>query len=446
MSKHQPLTARARGERRHPLDAIAPSGAPLGAILVLASCSADVVTVRRVGSEMSPTDTTTTAPLTEPTETPAPSESALYAVYTQVRTVDGRTNYLSLTDTLAAPAELDVASALEVPGFSRFFAPEAGGFFAIGSGEDMSVTRYDVTADDSFRESGRVSFAGLGVTWMHYRAIFFSPTRAYYVDNTRGLIVVWNPEQMTVSGSFDLPPEVVEGYGGFETFMPFYRFPVIGERLFIPVSWVDREGGIARDVTGLVVVDTASDTVLSYTETERCPAATEIAFDDNGDVYFGTDYYYPMYSMAVRGVTRPGCVLRIRAGEEAFDESYLLRLSDVTGGRATLSLTDAALPGTAYISVLDEAQLPWRDFAPEPRFDEAWEWWTLDLRTGEGAPDPGMPISGPGVSSHPLGQDRYVVRSLADQSKSQLYKLSTDGAHEPGFSAPGLVTGLARVR
>lgn len=386
-------------------------------------------------------------PGVEPEGAPAADEeAALYAVYTQIRTVEGRTNYLSLTETLAAPAELDVSSALEVPGFSRFFAPDGGGFFAIGSGEDMSITRYDVTADRKFHESGRVSFAGVGVTWMHYRAIFFSPTRAYYVDNTRGQIVIWNPEEMTISGSFDLPLEVAEGYGGFETFMPFYRFPVVDDRLFIPVSWTDRQGGSARNVTGLVVVDTANDTVLSYTETDRCPAATEIAFDDNGDVYFGTDFYYAMYDIAVRGVSRPGCVLRIVAGEQAFDDDYLLRLADVTGGRATLSLTDGARPGTAYISVLDEAQMPWETFAAEPLFDEVWQWWTLDLHTGQASHDPGMPISGPGVSSHPLGPDRYVVRSLDDQSRSQLYRLSADGHHEAGFLAPGLVTGLARVR
>jgi hypothetical protein len=423
------------------------------AFLACAACGDRDVVVTAVETEEGPAPATeqssgtTAAEQSEGTTGSAdPAPAPLYAVYTQVRTVDGRTNFLSLTDTLAAPAELDASKAMEVPGFSRFFAPEGGGFFAIGSGEDMTITRYDVTDTDQFEESGRVSFAGVGVTWMHYRAIFFGPTRAYYVDNTAAQIVVWNPQEMTVSKTFALPDVVVDGRDGYETFFPFYRFPIVGDRLFIPVSWVNREAGLARDVTGLIVVDTRTDAVLSYTETDRCPAATEIAFDDNGDVYFGTDYYYPMYSAAVRGSTRPGCVLRILAGEDAFDADYMLSLAQVTGNRATLSLTDGPVPGVAYVSVLDEARLPWSEFAAEPRFDEAWEWWRLDLASGEATVDTNMPVGGPGVSSHPLGLERFVVQSLADQSRSQLFKLSPDGEHEPGFSAPGLITGLARVR
>jgi hypothetical protein len=376
----------------------------------------------------------------------ADAAKPLYAVYTQVRTPDGRTNYLSLTDSLLAPAELDPQSALEVPGYSRFYAPDTGGFFAIGNGEALTITRYDVLGGGSFNETGRVSFAGAGVTWLHYRAIFFSETRAYYVDNTRPQIVVWNPREMTVTGTFELPPQVADGYEGYETILPFYRFPVANDRLLIPVSWIDRAGDRARDATGLVVVDTATDSVVSYSETERCAAATELAFDDNGDVYFGTDFYHPLYNAAVRGVSRPGCVLRVRAGEEEFDDAYLLRLSELADGRATASLTDAARPGVAYISVLDEERLPWASFADEPLFDEAWEWWRLDLRSGTAELDPNIPPSGPGVSSHRVGNDRYIVRSVGGQESSQLFRLADDSVHEPGFTAPGYITGIARIR
>lgn len=371
--------------------------------------------------------------------------SAWYAVYTQVRTPDGRTNYLALTDSVAQETELDPGTAMEVPGFSRFFAPETGGFFAIGDGESLEVTRFDVSEDGEFEQGASISFAQLGVTWLHYRAVFFSETRAYYIDNTGGQIVIWNPRDMEIVGTFPLPDPVVEGYEGYETILPFYKFPVVENRLFIPISWIDREVGTARDVTGLIVVDTETDTVLSYTETDRCPAATELAFDDNGDVYYGTDYYYPLYNAAVRGASRPSCVMRIRAGEVDFDPDYLLELEEVTGGRATVSLTDSAEPGVAYISVLDEETLPWEDFAAEPRFDEAWEWWRLDLETGEAARDPNIPVSGPGVSSHTIGDDRYIVRAIDDHARSQIYRLSADGDHEPGYIAPGFITGVARV-
>lgn len=382
---------------------------------------------------------------TEVPSGPVDGDASWYAVYTQVRTADGRTNYLALTPTLTGAVELDPARALEVTGYSRFFAPETGGFFAIGDGESFELTRYDVGVDGALLPGRTLSLAALGVTWLHYRAVFFSETRAYYVDNTSGQIIIWNPLEMTVIGTFELPDELVDGYEGYETILPFYKFPVVQDRLFIPVSWIDRTSGQARDVTGLVVVDTTTDTVISYTETDRCPAATELAFGANGDVYYGTDYYYPLYNVAIRGATRPGCVLRVRAGETAFDPTYRLQLSEHTGGRATLSLTDSAEPGIGYISVLDEAALPWEDFAAEPRFDEVWEWWKIDLETGAAVRDESIPVSGPGVSSHAIGSERYIVRATDDHARSELVLLSPTGQHVSGFSAPGFITGVAKV-
>ena len=145
----------------------------------------------------------------------------------------------------------------------------------------MTITRYDVTPDRRIRQSGRMSLAAVGVTWMHYRALFFGPTRAYYVDNTAGQIVVWNPRDMTITKTFELPAPVVEGYEGYETILPFYKFPVVNGRLFIPVSWVDRTAHRARNVTGLVVVDTETDSVISY-----------------------SDYYHPLYSLLPSALQR----------------------------------------------------------------------------------------------------------------------------------------------
>jgi hypothetical protein len=82
-------------------------------------------------------------------------------------------------------------------------------------------------------------------------------------------------------------------------------------------------------------VDTETDSVLSFTETDRCAGATELAFDNNGDVYYRTNVNQPYSRFAhdpkLLAETHPGCVLRIRAGEQEFDPDYLLRLEEVVG-------------------------------------------------------------------------------------------------------------------
>lgn len=385
-------------------------------------------------------------------EAPVPNEAGpLYAVFTSVETDQDANTYLGLTPTLDGDGELDRSTALEAPGSSRFYAPPSGGFFAIGNNDDITITRYEIVGERSLVEVGRMSFAAIGVTRLQNRVVFVSATKAYYIDETGGQIAIWNPSAMTIERTVALPPSFADGVDGFSTDMPFGRFPLVDGRLFIPVAWFNFEAGTARDVTGLAVVDTASDSVISYSETSRCPAATELAFDDNGDVYYGTSVNYPFYAHAndpeLRAVTRPGCVMRIVAGQTEFDPAYALRVTELAGQRTSMGLTDAATPGTAYVQVLDEAQLPWAQIRDEDTFwgEAAWAWWRVDLRSGEAAPDNEIPLSAPYMTSYEVDGRRFVSRQDGDSS-SRLYELSPDGAHAPAFSSVGSIRGVARIR
>ncbi|HKO91576.1 MAG TPA: hypothetical protein VJU61_10510, partial [Polyangiaceae bacterium] len=367
-----------------------------------------------------------------PSAAPAP-EGALYAVFTSVETDEYEATYLGLTPSLEGAAELDTASALEAPGGSRFYAPRSGGFFAIGSNDDFTVTRYDLGPDGSLVETNRMSFAGIGVTRLQNRVVFVDETKAYYIDETAGQIAIWNPTAMTLEGTFRLPEPLADGYDGYSTDLPFGRFPLVDGRLFIPVAWYNFEAGTAREVTGLAIVDTTTDSVSSYTETERCAAATELAFDDNGDVYYGTGVNYPFYAHAndpdLRTATQPGCILRVRAGQQEFDPDYLLRVTQLTGGGTGMGLTDAATPGTAYVQVLDESLLPWAEIQDEDTFWEepAWNWWRVDLRAAEAVIDNEIPASTPYMTSYEVDGRRYVAQQ-AENNRSRLYELSATGA------------------
>ena len=256
---------------------------------------------------------------------------------------------------------------------------------------------------------------------------------------------------MTIDRTIALPEALGEGYLGYSSDLPFGRFPLVDGKLFIPVGWYDFEAGAARELTGLAVIDTDLDTVVSYGETDRCPGATELAFDDNGDVYYGTSVNYPFYAHAAeparRAAARPSCILRIRAGEQVFDPDYRASVADMTGGLQGMGLTDAAIPGTAYVQVIDETVLSWSAVADEDTFWEtpAWSWWKVDLRSGEAVIDPALPVSAPYMTSYDVDGVRYVARQTGD-NQSRLYELATDGSHRPSFTSIGSIRGVARIR
>ena len=373
----------------------------------------------------------------------------MYAVFTRVDSPEGETSYLATTDSLSGGNELGLAHALESPGSSRFYAPPTGGFFALGSNEDLTITRYDIDEQGRLGVTGRLSFANLGVTRLQHRAVFVSDSKAYYIDNTQEQLVVWDPGAMKIVRSIPLPEQIGDGYEGNSTVLPYMRFPLVEGRLFIPVGWENDEARTARNATGLVVFDTATDEVISYTETERCPAATELAFDDNGDVYFGTNVNYPFYftpDEATRVGSRPGCVLRIRAGEQAFDENYLLDLAAVVDGGVAMGLTDGSEPGVGYVQVLDESLKPWAEILDEDTFwgEAAWRWWRVDLAAGTASLDQHIPASTPFMTSHEVDGKRYVSRQT-DDGESELFELSSDGEHRSVLRIAGDLRGVARL-
>jgi hypothetical protein len=376
----------------------------------------------------------------------------LYAVFTSVATPDDdSTSYLGITSSLGGDSELDIGNAIEMPGASRFYAPEGGGFFALGSNEDLTITRFDVSEDGQVEQTGKVSFAGVGVERLHYRAVFVSETKAYYIDHTQGQMVIWNPAQMEIERTVPLPEELSDGFMGFTSVLPYFRYPHVADALFIPVAWYDFENGKARDVTGLVVFDTKTDTVASYTETDRCAGATELAFDDNGDVYFGTSVNHPWYANAFepkrRERAQPGCILRIRSGEKAFDEDYRLDLRELLGDRTSMGLTDAARPGLGYVQAIDTEQQAWAELSEEDTFWEtpAWQWWQIDLREGKAELDRGIPSSAPYMTSYDVDGERYISRQSGDNA-SRMYHLSAVGDHEESLRSIGEIRAVSRVR
>ena len=374
---------------------------------------------------------------------------ALYATFIRVDNPDGRINYVALTEDLEQETAVDFTTALEVPGFSRMYAPEEGGFFAIGDGEDMTITRYSINENNEFVRGNRISFAGEGVTQMHWRNKFLSPVKAYYVDVTQGQIVVWNPEEMSITKTIMLPEQVADGYQGYNTSVGFYDFPMVGNHMYIPLEWLNFDTNEGRPATGLVVINTQTDQVLSYTETEKAPAATNFVVDTNGDIYFGTSGYYMAHGFVKDGINRPnGAILRVKAGETTFDDNYYLPYSSLTAGdRIGVSLASAPGDGIAYTTLLKEETTAWSGITDFRSYisSSGWEKWKINLSTGEAEPEQGLPAAGPGADTRLIDGEPYIF-SFSDFGSTTVFKLNADGNHEEKLTVDGLLNLVVKVR
>jgi hypothetical protein len=74
------------------------------------------------------------------------ADEPAYVVSTRVFSPDGGpvTSFFYVVDSLDEGTTLDPSQGLESPGSARLFANEETGWFAIGSGEDSTITRYTV--------------------------------------------------------------------------------------------------------------------------------------------------------------------------------------------------------------------------------------------------------------------------------------------------------------
>lgn len=372
----------------------------------------------------------------------------LYAVYWRVNTPDGRTNYVSLVNDVME-GKVDPANALEVSGKSRFFAQQDAGYFIIGDGEDLSFTRYNISEDgSSFEEAGKFSLSNKGVTSLQRRNVFLSDTKAYYIDNTQGQIVIWNPQEMTITNSFDLPKEFANGYKGFTTQLGFSGYQVNGNRLNIPVGWINFENNTHLDKTGLAVINVESDQVISYNEDTRCALAIEPAFMPNGDVYYGVSERYH-FSKEARAKEDCGCILKVAAGDDSFDEDYdPYFMNQIEGEKVGLGLTNSPKLNHGYVKVLDTDILSWsEDVEGINYYGLVWKTYEINLPENKIVGKVDRPLA-PSYAEriYKFGDESYGAVKVSDEEDHKVVKYNADGSYVEGLEVPGYISNMQRLR
>lgn len=379
-----------------------------------------------------------------PAAGPDASEAGpLYLAGTRVWDDTQTTSYFHVISSLESGTEIDLGTAMEVPGSAKLYAVEGVGWFAIGGGEGPTITRYTLDDHGALVEGESISLQNEGVQSLWDTLYFVSPTKAYYPDRDGTQLVVWNPMAMTIDGRIPLPETVREGYLALYGYTPILR----GNELLFSVGWFDwAQNDEIVGETGLVVVDTVTDTVSRFDVDTRCGGITTAFVNGGGDAYFVSSGLAAAAYRLERLGTKP-CSLRIGAGADAFDPDYLVHLDDLTAG----ALAGEPVPGgtdSVFLRVFDEnlATVASDSFTWSLTGQSAWHWWRWTPGTNDAAQVSDLPPSTADVLWFEVDGRVFGSETTADYAETTLIELTAEGGPRRSLTAPGFLHGVARIR
>ncbi|MDC3960474.1 MxcI protein [Polyangium jinanense] len=304
----------------------------------------------------------------------------LYAITTQLLVADPVDSYVIVTDQAEQTASLSLDNAVRVSGRALGVGiPKSGTVYAV-SDESATVTRYKLNGSRALEPAGTVSFDSLGVTSLgEYQANFqfVSETKAYFFDGATAQIVIWNPEEMTVTGQIPLDELVTP-----DTVMAFSGAAIrLDDQILMPVGWRPVSGVGITPKAGVVSIDTATDVATIATD-ERCGYTHDAAVGPNGKVYLATEAYGAAVRRVVGEDAPAPCLLKFDPHTRTFDQGFYRTLEELVGGGTAGTLVPGP-EGTAYVRVLDETVAPVLE-GTHPRTiasGTGWQWWELKLDT-----------------------------------------------------------------
>jgi hypothetical protein len=352
------------------------------------------------------------------------------------------TSYLHVVPSLDAGTTVDLGKALEIAGAAKLYAIPGGGWFAIGSGESPTITRYAVQ-DGAFVAGQPIDFSNYGVKDLWPTLYVVSATKAYYPDRKGQQLIAWNPTTMMITGNIPLPQTARAGFLSHYGYTPILR----GDRLVFSVGWFDWETtDTILPETGLVVIDTTRDQVVRFDTDARCGGITETVVTPSGDAYYVSSALAGSAYRLGRLTTQP-CALRVQAGADAFDPNYLVKLDGLAAG----AVAGEPVPGggnAVLLRVFDEtlATVAPDNATWELTGQAAWRWWRWDVATGAAARVDALSPATADVLWFQVDGHVFGAQTKSDYSETTLIDLTAAGGPRTALTAPGFVHGLARIR
>ena len=323
----------------------------------------------------------------------------------------------------------------------------SGGYVFVWDGQSREMTRFSVNAAYELVEGPRVSFAARLPGSSHH--VFVSPTRAYSLSSDLDEVLVWDPEAMIITGS--IPMQLPERPAGMESFAYYSPGVIVGDKVIWEIVSVDSTNNIAYPATTLAIASTANEEPVRFVEDSRCVGGGGARVDAEGNYYVRAGALwgqYPAFGEGSENVRT--CMLRVNAGEEAFDPNFLVDFRDLTGSYVNypwFHVGDHQYLAHAWDPALPPPQTVDDFYALDatPRFRQLLI--DVDAQTAEPYPHlaGGRLISSDefqidGVSYYQYSQTGYTAGGSTD-----VVELRPEGIVQR-FHVPGSIWAFARIR
>ena len=373
----------------------------------------------------------------------AEPDDSLFAICGAIFSPDGPSGYLALVPSLDATTSVDVENTIVFPGGAACAAVERSGTIFVGLAESPVIQRWEIDDEGNPSLTGQVSLAGEGFA-SAFRSRnpiqILSDSKAYFVSNEG--VVVWNPSEMVIEGSFPLAglnaPDLTTALS----------FPLRdGDRLVIP-AWYRRADRSLAPRTQFAFIDVNTDEVTYSPVDTRCSVDWP-AVADNGDMYFA--------SPADQGINAafgfagdpaaPPCVVRLPAGATALDPAFFLDPQELVEPNYAGALADG-VEALAFTLGYDESIRPLDEStALEAIGVPAWRYYGFSLAEPAG----GATL----VDALPAGAGLpwfntadgvpYVFNVNAETGRATLFDISDPRAAQAAANVPGLPLQAIRV-
>jgi hypothetical protein len=315
------------------------------------------------------------------------------------------------------------------------------GIFALAEAESLSITRYELGADDTLKPGARLSLQPFGVNALEPQGVHFvSATKAYYKDSDQLQVLVFNPTTMTVDRTIPLPRGLVAP--GQET--TFSRWATRAGEAYFTLGTTDKDYTRVTPGTTLVRLDTQTDALTTVAE-PRCRGINRVG-KVGETLYFFSDVINGFgHAVYPNDGGQPDCILRIVPGQQTFDPSYLGSVAPALGGKIAtiLAVTE---DGEAWMQAIDPAVMPTAKGTTYTEwYKNGWHWMHIPLASLSNPVDVGLPKGSYSAQTVIDGNRFFISQSTPNYAQTTLVDLSS-GTPQPGISFSGMVLDVERIR
>jgi hypothetical protein len=407
-----------------------------GSALAAAACS-DATTVLQA-----PT-TPGADPEAPPSDEAEPGPAILLAGL--VAGVDGYTLYISAEPEIPS-GDFDYSRSLEISATDSY-AYTSGGAVFVWEGESLRMRRFDLGEDLALEEGQTLGFSNEVPGASNH--VFVSATRAYSLSTDLDRVVVWNPETMEITGRIEVP--LLDRPEGMTSFAYWGRGDVVGDRVIWEIVSSDDESNVAYPATTLAIASATDEEPVHFIEDDRCTGGGGGRADASGDYYVRSGAMWGRFAALGEGAEDVRtCVLRLNAGDDAFDPDYLVDFRELTGSYVNYPWFHVS--GSQYVAHVWPSETPLPETLDDFYASDAathYEQLLVDVDEQTAEPYPylegGSLISSDefkidGVSYYQLSETGYVEGGSTD-----VVELHPEGI-ERRFHVPGSLWALARIR